>query len=105
MPLRTKRCSAVADDEQRFEPTQRAVLTPIFGEFDGRAHDVVLILAEFVFELFEQRDAVGSAARKARQHAASGDAAHLVGAVLHDRLIEGDLTVARHRQLAVTPDG
>ncbi len=94
----------VADQQQRFEPAQRAVLAPVLGELDGGAHQVAARRVELALEFLEQRDAVGGAAGEARDHGAAGDPAHLAGAVFHDGLVEGDLSVAGHRDLTVAKD-
>ncbi len=94
----------VADDQQRFEPAQRAVLPPVLGQLDRGAREI-LELGELAFELLEQRDAVGRRAGEAGQDLAAGDLAHLARAVLDDRLVERHLTVAGNRELAVAPHG
>ncbi len=92
----------VADDHQRLQAAQRAVLAPILGQLDGGARKV-FELGELPLELLEQRDAVGGRAGEAGQHLAAAIFAHLARAVLDDRLVEGHLAVAGDRQLPVAP--
>ena len=94
----------VADDQQRFEPTKRAILPPIFGELDGSACNV-FELAQFLFEFFEQRYAVGGGTREPGNHFAARNAPHFMRAVLHDRFVDGDLSVASDSEFAVLAHG
>ena len=102
VPRQHEQMFGVADDQQRLQPPQRAVLAPVLGQLDGGAPQV-LVLAELRLELLEQRDAVGGRAGEAGHHLAARDFADLARAVLDDRLVERHLTVAGNRELAVAP--
>jgi hypothetical protein len=66
---------AVAGDDQRgfavghrqhgLQPAQDAVGAPVLGQFDGRAHEIALMLVELGLEALEQREGIGRAAGEA----------------------------------------
>jgi len=58
---------AIGDRQHRLQPTQDAIRAPVFGELDGGAQQIALMLLELGLEALEQGERVGSAARETRE--------------------------------------
>src|SRR3974390_2191377 len=76
------------------EPAKVAVGAPSLGELDRGAHELARILLELRLQPLEQRERVGGRARKAADHVALGQAAHLARIGLDDGLPDRHLPVA-----------
>jgi hypothetical protein len=77
--------------------TQHPVGAPVFGQLDGGAHQVALVLLKFGLEALEQGEGIGSGAGKTGQHFAVVELAHLARCALDHDVAE--------RYLAVAADG
>ena len=95
----------VADQQQGFEVAQKLIGAPVFGEFDGAAAEIAVILLELGFEAAEQGEGVGGGTGEAGQNFVVVEAADFFGGVLDDGLAEGDLSVAGEDDSAITADG
>ena len=97
---------AIAGDDERgrlvghgqhgFQAAQHAVGAPVARELDSGTHEVTLVLFELGLEALEQRERVGSGARKPRNDRAIAQAAHFTGIGLEHHLVEGHLAIAGH---------
>ena len=75
---------------------------PLFAQLHGCPLQLSVILLEFCFEPGEQREGVGSRARKTGDDFVIVEAADLSRAGFHDRLIEGNLAIARDCDVIVS---
>src|SRR5260370_3614772 len=83
---------------------QKFVGAPVFGEFDGGAAEVAVILLQLGLEPAEQGERVGGRAGKTGKNLVLVEAANLFRSVLDDGFAERDLTVASHDNLVVAAD-
>src|SRR6202166_5399737 len=81
----------VRNQKQRFQVAQEFVGAPIFGEFDGGAADVAVILLQFRLETAEEGKSVSRRAGKSSQNFVLIEAAKLLRPVLEYRLAHRDL--------------
>ena len=58
----------VGHQQQRLEMTQEFVGAPVFGEFDGAASEIAVILLELGLEAAEQGEGVGGRAGKSGEN-------------------------------------
>ena len=72
----------VGDDEQGFEVAEEFVGTPVFGELDGGASQVAVVLLEFGLEAAEEGEGVGGRAGESGEDFVLVQAADFLGAVL-----------------------
>ena len=98
---------AVASDDQRgiaisygqhgLQTAQHPVGAPVFGQLDGRAHQMPLVFLQLGLKALEQGECIGSGAGKTGQHFAVVELAHLARRALDHDVAE--------RYLAVAADG
>src|ERR1700694_4377660 len=83
---------------------QKFVGAPFFGELDGAASQVAVILLQLRFKAAEEGESVGRRAGKSRQDLVLIQAANLLGGVLDDAFAERDLAISGHDDSAVAAD-
>src|ERR1700687_3523463 len=83
---------------------QKFVGAPVFGEFDGGAAEVAVILLQLGLKSAEQGESVGSRAGKTGKNLVLVEAAHLLRPVLEDGSAERALTVSGHDTLVAAAD-
>ena len=96
-------CCRSSHGEQRFQPPQDPITSPVLGQLDGRFRHVPREPLEFLLELLEQRKGVRRRPGKAGQQLAAAQRAHFLRVRLHDRFADRDLAVTAERDLAVPP--
>ncbi len=84
----------VNDGQQRLEPPQGAVGSPFLGQLRGGPRDVGGKIAELGFEPLQQRERIGAAAGKPRDHLSLGQTANLHGVGLEHGIAQAHLAVA-----------
>jgi hypothetical protein len=95
----------VADQQQSFQMAQEFIGAPIFGQLDGAASEIAVVLLEFRFETAEQGEGVGSGAGEPGEDLVVIEPADLLRRVLDDGLTERDLSVAGKYYAAVAANG
>ena len=95
----------IADQQQCFEMAQEFIGTPVFGELDGAAAKVAVILLELGFEAAEKGEGVGSRAGESGEDFVVVEPADFPGRVLDDRFAERDLAVSGKDYATVAADG
>ncbi len=95
----------VGDQHHGFQPAQIAIGAPILGEIDAGARQLIGVLFELGFQALQQREGVSRGARKACDHIALAEPAHLLGVALHDGLAKADLPVAGDHDLVALAHG
>ena len=83
-PLSRNVCSLSADQQQGFQMAQKLVGAPVFGQFDGAAAQVAVILLQLGFEAAEEGEGVGGRAGESGQNLVLVEPADLLGRVLDD---------------------
>src|SRR5690606_17425497 len=94
----------VGDDEHRFEVAQGAVGAPLLHGLDGGLEEVAAVVVEVALELVEKGEGVAYRTGEAGDDLAFGQAAHLDGPTLDDRVAQADLAVADQGSDAVAVD-
>ena len=84
---------------------QELVGAPIFGEFDGSASEVAVILLELRLKAAEQGEGVGRGTGESGDNLVVVQAADLFGRMLDDRLAKRDLAVAGENDVAIASNG
>src|SRR5262249_12423372 len=91
----------IGDDKKSFEMAESAILAPLFGELNGGLLQIAGMLLELAFEALEQRDGVGSGARKADDDFVIVQAPRFASGVLHDVVAHGDLAIGHEDNFGV----
>ena len=92
-------------DQHRLEAAEHTVGAPVVRELDGRAFEVAAVLFELGFEAGEQRKRIGGGPGKPGENPIVVESPDLRAPLLHDRLAERDLPVARHDRLVAMSNG
>ena len=85
--------TGIRDDQHRLEAAQVLVGAPFLAKANGGANQVALVLVEVLFELVEKGQGVGHGTGEAADDLAVMQTAHFRGALLHDDVTDGHLTV------------
>src|ERR1700686_4791859 len=91
----------VRNEKQSFQVAQEFVGAPIFGEFDGGAPDVAVILLQFRLEAAEESKSVGRRAGKSGKDFVLIETANLLRPVLDNGLAQRNLAVSCHNNFVV----
>ena len=83
---------------------QKFIGAPIFGQFDGSASDVAVILLELGLETAEQGESIGGRPGKSGKNFVLIEAANFLRSVLDDGFAECNLSVSGHDHLVVAAD-
>ena len=82
--------------QQRLEPPQYPVTAPILTKLHHRFGQVPRVAFELLLKLLKQCKRVRCRSSKPSQHLAITDQTHLFRVRFHDRLANGDLSIATH---------
>src|SRR3984957_12620826 len=93
LPAQQKRRFLVANQQQRFQMTQKFIGPPIFRQLHGGAPQVAVILLELSLEAAEKRERVGGRPGKSRQNLVVVEAANLLRGVLDHRFAKRNLAI------------
>ena len=91
----------VGDREHGFKAAEGAIGAPFFGQFDGGANQMALMLLKLAFETFEEGEGIGGGPGETGDHFAVVQAAHFLRIAFHDGIAERNLAVAGHDDFAV----
>ncbi len=94
----------VGNQQQGFEMAQEFIGAPVFGEFDGGAAQIAVILLKFRLETAEEGEGVGGGTGESSENFVLIEAANFLGSVLDYGFAERDLAVASHDNLVVAAD-
>src|SRR3546814_5157947 len=80
-------------DLHGFQAAQHAIGAPVFGQLDGRAHQVALVFFQLGFEAFLKGKGIGRGTGETGQDFVLVKAAYFAGRTLDDDVAQGDLAV------------
>ena len=91
----------VGDGEESLEPAEHPIAPPILGQLDRGALKISGVALQFLLELLEESEGVGSSTGEAREQLAAVQRTHFLRVRLHHCLTNGDLAVTAQRNLPV----
>src|SRR5262249_53728976 len=94
---------AVGNNEQRFQVSQGAILTPLLGQLHGRLLEIPRKLLELALKALEKGDRIGSRSGKPGDNLVTVKAACLARGVLHHMIAHGYLTISDEHNFVLSP--
>lgn len=94
----------VGHRQQRLQPTQHAIGTPVLGQFHCSTRQLTRMRIQLRLEPFKQREGICRTASETCQYPVTVQASHLLSVSLHDDVAHADLAIAADDDLVASAD-